>query len=54
MDWLYLLIAILFLATAVWLLGASPSLRKRDEHNKKNPIDDSGYPPNYGDHNKLT
>ncbi|MFC4181976.1 hypothetical protein [Saccharococcus thermophilus] len=25
---------------------SSPSLKKRDEHNKKNPTDDSIYPPN--------
>jgi hypothetical protein len=26
--------------------GSSPSLKKRDEHNKTNPTDDSIYPPN--------
>jgi flagellar basal body-associated protein FliL len=26
--------------------GSSPSLKKRDEHNKKNPTDDSISPPN--------
>ncbi|HWO95180.1 MAG TPA: hypothetical protein VNM45_02275 [Bacillus sp. (in: firmicutes)] len=27
-------------------LGGSPSLKKRDEHNKKNPIDESSFPSN--------
>lgn len=53
MNWLYLLIGIVLLAGGIWFLGASPSLKKRDEHNKKNPLDDSSYPPNHGDHNKL-
>jgi uncharacterized membrane protein YfcA len=26
--------------------GSSPSLKKRDEYNKKNPTNDSIYPPN--------
>jgi hypothetical protein len=29
-------------------LGSSPSLKKRDENNKKNPMDDSHFPPNNG------
>jgi uncharacterized alpha/beta hydrolase family protein len=27
-------------------LGSSPSIKKRDEHNEKNPMDDSYFPPN--------
>ncbi|WP_167577881.1 hypothetical protein [Ammoniphilus sp. YIM 78166] len=29
-------------------LGNSPSLKKRDEHSKKNPYDDSNLPPGGG------
>jgi hypothetical protein len=34
-------------------LGSSPSLKKRDEHNKKNPMDDSSFPLNRQDHSGL-
>jgi flagellar basal body-associated protein FliL len=51
---LNIIIGIVILLVGLYLmftfLGSSPSLKKRDEHNKNNPIDDSIYPPNSGGH----
>lgn len=46
MNWLYLLIGIALFILGIWFFAkGATSLKKRDEHSAKNPIDESGYPP---------
>lgn len=46
LNWLYLLLGIGLFILGVWFFAkGSTSLKKRDEHGSKNPIDESVYPP---------
>lgn len=46
MNWLYLFLGLGLLILGIWFFAkGSTSLKKRDEHGAKNPIDESVYPP---------
>lgn len=53
MLYLFIGIALLILGILVFGMSGSISLKKRDEHGKKNPYDESNYPPNNGDEGQF-